>query len=376
MAKTIITDEQIDPESPVTSELMTALRDNAEYARIGYAAVSGSTQDLDLTQGQTFDGGTLTADTELTFSNLPAEAKWSYIVRLSGLPEGFSELAQFSNTATSDEGKTCWSRDGRFMYSIEDVSPFGVFQFQAAKPFELAGMFYTGNTLDFSAQIGSVPAFVLNDDGTKLYISENATDRVYQYTMSTAYDISTATYDSVFLSHAAQDAVIDGVQWSDDGTTLYLGRLAIYEYTCSTPYNIGTGSFSQSFNPPSPSSLDDFTFTRDGTILAIAKQDDLYVYELSTAWDTTTAALLGSLISKLPGTTYSIQFTPDGSRLIHTNTAGSLTEFLVTYSGTLTLPASVQNLSDVFGLTSVNFIEFYTNDSGATVQILDQTRGI
>ena len=29
MAKTIITDEQIDPESPVTSELMTALRDNA-----------------------------------------------------------------------------------------------------------------------------------------------------------------------------------------------------------------------------------------------------------------------------------------------------------------------------------------------------------
>jgi len=29
MAKTIITDEQIDPESPVTSELLTALRDNA-----------------------------------------------------------------------------------------------------------------------------------------------------------------------------------------------------------------------------------------------------------------------------------------------------------------------------------------------------------
>jgi len=29
MAYTIITDEQIDPESPVTSELMTALRDNA-----------------------------------------------------------------------------------------------------------------------------------------------------------------------------------------------------------------------------------------------------------------------------------------------------------------------------------------------------------
>ena len=46
--------------------------------------------------------------------------------------------------------------------------------------------------------------FFLNGDGTKLYVLGTANDTIYQYTLSTPWDVSSASYDSVSKSVAAQ----------------------------------------------------------------------------------------------------------------------------------------------------------------------------
>ena len=68
---------------------------------------------------------------------------------------------------------------------------------------------------------GTVPLTIkFGDNGTKLYISTNGNDRVFQYSLSTAYDISTASYvtvqDNVSVSNGTQ-----GLEFNPTGTKMY-----------------------------------------------------------------------------------------------------------------------------------------------------------
>jgi hypothetical protein len=46
-------------------------------------------------------------------------------------------------------------------------------------------------------------------------------DDIYQYSLSTAWDLSTASYDSVSLSVSGQDANMSGMCFNSDGTKIY-----------------------------------------------------------------------------------------------------------------------------------------------------------
>ena len=87
-------------------------------------------------------------------------------------------------------------------------------------------------------------------DGTKMYLTGGAyttTDQTDQYTLSTAWDISTASYDSVSLDHSSQDATPDDILFNDDGTKFYMlggSGHTISEYTLSTAYQLSSASFS------------------------------------------------------------------------------------------------------------------------------------
>jgi hypothetical protein len=63
------------------------------------------------------------------------------------------------------------------------------------------------NSSFFPNQNTGIPTgLAFNDDGTKLYIADFTTDYISQFSLSTAYDLSTATYDSVFLSVNAKES--------------------------------------------------------------------------------------------------------------------------------------------------------------------------
>ncbi len=59
-------------------------------------------------------------------------------------------------------------------------------------------------------------------DGLKFYVVGSTNDTVYQYSMSTAWNMATASYDGISLSVTAQETVPQGLFFKDDGTKMYL----------------------------------------------------------------------------------------------------------------------------------------------------------
>ena len=78
-------------------------------------------------------------------------------------------------------------------------------------------------------------------DGTKMYMVGNTTDRVYQYTLSTPWNLATATYDTVSFLLSGQDTAPVGLAFKPDGTKMYvLGNTndRVYQYTLTDPLTI------------------------------------------------------------------------------------------------------------------------------------------
>ena len=68
-----------------------------------------------------------------------------------------------------------------------------------------------------------------------MYVVGNTNDSVYQYSLSTAWDLSTASYDYSSFSVSSQDATPLGIAFkSDDGTKMYMAGVtnsSVYQYS-------------------------------------------------------------------------------------------------------------------------------------------------
>jgi len=148
--------------------------------------------------------------------------------------------------------------------------------------------------------VGSQDTFPLeifmSTDGTKFYMVGKTTDTVYQYSLSTAYDISSAVYNSVSFSVASQSTEPMGVSFSVDGTKMYIVEASnglIYQYTLTTGFDLSTASYaSKSFDTSSQrgsAEVQDVSISSDGTRLYMIVGNHIYEYTLSTAFDISTA---------------------------------------------------------------------------------------
>ena len=101
---------------------------------------------------------------------------------------------------------------------------------------------------DISAQhAGS--GLVFANNGTKLYGFIGGTV-ICQYTLSIAWDITTISYDSKSFNANGQASTIKDICVSTNGTRLYvmgtkgeLNDIYIWQYTLSTPFDISTASY-------------------------------------------------------------------------------------------------------------------------------------
>jgi len=147
----------------------------------------------------------------------------------------------------------------------------------------------------------------------------------FQYSLGTAYDISSGTYDNVSLS------VVDnrpcGIRFNNDGTKLFVTGFdsqRIEEYSLSTAFDISSSSVtyagdSERLNTSSYETKPrDIEFNSDGTRLFITggTGDDITEYELSTAFDVSTATYHGEYdTSSQDVDTFSLRFNNDGSKM-------------------------------------------------------------
>lgn len=119
-----------------------------------------------------------------------------------------------------------------------------VIEFELGTAYDISTANTTGSTLSLPAS-ASGRSLSFNDDGNILITSALSTDDISKYTLSTAWDISTATLatSNTFASQGLYTPF--RVVFNDDGTKLYGARDStsqyldyIFQYTCASPYDI------------------------------------------------------------------------------------------------------------------------------------------
>ena len=188
--------------------------------------------------------------------------------------------------------------------------------------FSLNSAVYANKSFNVSSQESNFLTFFIGNSGTKFYALGYANDTVYQYTLSTAWDISTASYDSVSFSVSSQVSVPRTLTFKPDGTKMYMGDYpTLYQYTLSTAWNVSTASYdSVTFTPSSQTNLShDVIFSPDGTKLYNTDLNGaaLFQYTLSTPYNIGTASYANKTLStsSQDNTPYGLALNLDGTKL-------------------------------------------------------------
>ena len=121
---------------------------------------------------------------------------------------------------------------------------------------------------------------------------------VNEYALTTGFDVSTASYVQRFAA-SAQDLDMRDVQFSTDGTVMFLlGRGgthlgSVYRYTLTTGFDVSTATFEDSFDVKDQEiNASGLAFNTDGTKMFVlgtggttGSEKKVSEYTLSTAWD-------------------------------------------------------------------------------------------
>ena len=222
----------------------------------------------------------------------------------------------------SPHGAAYWnsisiSDDGTKFYVISQYLNY-IYQFALSTPYDITTASYTqSGAMGGSRSHGT--GFTFSNGGTKVYVTDYSNRVIDEYTLSTAWNIATISYVATLSS--GSETSPQGCGMKPDGTKLYVvGNVldSVQEYTLSTPYSISTATLTntylltaQGINPT------DVTFLPDGTKMYVLISSVLYQYSLSTAWDVSTATYDSVNFSYIPqsGSMTGMTFSTDGSRM-------------------------------------------------------------
>ena len=187
--------------------------------------------------------------------------------------------------------------DGNVMYVIRSESGFvGVEQFNLTTAWDTSTLVHDTRKIingagDCSTNI-QIRALAFKSDGTRMYLSQEGAGVVSQYDLTTAWDVSTATNNVCSNSFGSEEADMRNIQFSSDGTIMYLGGSAgddINKYTLATAWDVTAISHVTSYSISSQTgNMRGFKFTANFTKLYVTGDDgsdtgDNVVYEYNMA---------------------------------------------------------------------------------------------
>ena len=204
-----------------------------------------------------------------------------------------------------------------------------VFEYDLSTGFDLSTASYSGTSFDISSEESNPGAVAFSTDGTKMFILGNGNDSVYEYDLSSGFDVSTASYSGTSVDISSEDSIPLGLSFNDDGTKMFImGSYndSVFEYNLSTGFDLSTASYSNtSFDVSSESNgLTGLTFNGGGTkmfaVTGDSGGDDVYEYNLSTGFDLSTASYSGQSFDVESGepTPTGLDFNSDGTKMFIT----------------------------------------------------------
>ena len=105
---------------------------------------------------------------------------------------------------------------------------------------------------DVSTQDSFPTGMAFSNDGAKMFVVGIVGDSIYEYALSTPFNVTTAATTPIHTFNvSSQDDTPTGVAFSNDGAKMFVVGWTggnIHEYTLSTPFNVTTATFVDSFD--------------------------------------------------------------------------------------------------------------------------------
>ncbi|MEM6997533.1 MAG: Ig-like domain-containing protein [Patescibacteria group bacterium] len=220
-----------------------------------------------------------------------------------------------------------FSIDGTKLYVV-DQNNDAVSEYSLSTAFDVSTLSYV-QSLDISAQNGNPRSPAISPDGTKLFVVGNAGDVVLEYTLTTPFDLSAANVTYVqSYDVTTEETSPTGIAFSNDGTRMFitgLGAGSVHEYSLVNPFDMTmvnvtyVQSFDVSSEDNTPQSL---YFTRSGKkMFIIGQQNDAVVqYDLINPFDLSPGNISHNqtFAQSLENTPTAASFNANGTRMFIT----------------------------------------------------------
>ena len=245
----------------------------------------------------------------------PAPAGWD--ISNASFSQSFSVSAQ-----DTDPRAIFIKPDGTKMYILGNTGK-DVNEYDLSTAWDVSSASYVRN---FALGFGVWGGLFFETAGTKMYVLAAGNRRLKQYALGTAWDISTATLTFNIDTGSLGESNPSGVSFKPDGTKMYITGFAgddVNEYDVGTAWNISTLTFVQNFSVSAQTINPNDLFFKpdDGTKMYVigtagTVTDAVHQYDLSTGWDISTASFVQSfVVQSQENTPEGLFFKSDGTRM-------------------------------------------------------------
>jgi sugar lactone lactonase YvrE len=216
-----------------------------------------------------------------------------------------------------------FNNDGTKLYIAGNANDT-IYQYALTTAYDVSTGSYESKSFSVATQLTGPCGLAFNTSGTKMYVQDFNTDTVFQYSLSTAFDVSTASYDSVSLDASGQDTSTQAMVFKPDGTSLFIAgntNDTVYQYDLTTAFDLSTASYaSKSFNASAQvTTAAGIGFTDSGKKMYVLdnSDQDIHQYTLTTAYDVSTASYASASFdtTSQDSSAFGIVFKPDGTKL-------------------------------------------------------------
>ncbi len=220
--------------------------------------------------------------------------------------------------------------NGTKMY-ISGMSQNRVYEFDLTTAFDISEATRNSNQCNHQPKDEDVVDLRLNSDGTKLFLVGSENNILLEYSLSTAYDVSTCSYENTFFSGAGLDP--RSMAFNTNGTKLFIydqtGNYSVKQYSLNSAYNLSNATLEKQYTGTASETLKEIeqfaqgmAFSADGTKMYLTgdKEDNVVEFTLSTPFDLSDVTKEGAYsvageITKMSG----IAFSADGLKMFITD---------------------------------------------------------
>ena len=357
--KTVISTEISSPAGLSSVVFSASSTNNTSFIGITSEAISSGATGAINTYG-----GINTAQTGLTIaSDYYVQADGSLAAGVTSIPfdissASYSQAFSVAAQETSPQG-LAFNTDGTKMF-VTGNSGDDINEYALSTGFDVSTASFT-DAFSVAPQDLNPMGLAFNTTGTKMFITGSTGDAVYEYALSTGFDVSTASFTDSF-SVSAQETNPEGIAFNTDGTKMFIVGYNgddVNEYALSTGFDVSTASFTDAFSVSAQDVRpEDLAFNADGTEMFVVGRDNgaVYEYTLTTGFDVSTASFNTSFsVTSQETSPTALAFNTTGTKMFVAGYSGddvneystTQTTFVTTVKAGQAISATTINLKDL-----------------------------